>query len=72
MFPAIWISGLIYLTYGLWGGADSSGTQAIVANPHLLAGYDEIDLTPNKQPIWKSTNRDRSKAFRVRFLAHND
>ncbi|WP_095589633.1 cytochrome b/b6 domain-containing protein [Actibacterium ureilyticum] len=40
IFPAIWITGLIYLFYGVWDcGAGSSGVLTVVANLHLLAAY---------------------------------
>lgn len=40
MFPAIWISGLAYLTYPWWGGAGSAGDALeIVAVIHLLAAF---------------------------------
>lgn len=39
IFPAIWITGLIYLFYGQWEGPGSSTTLWIVANLHLLAAY---------------------------------
>lgn len=40
LFPAIWISGLAYLSYGLWGAQDL-GAQALtlVANVHVLAAF---------------------------------
>lgn len=40
IFPAIWISGLIYLTYGmLWEGPGTTSLLWAVANIHLLAAY---------------------------------
>ncbi len=41
VFPAIWISGLLYLSYSLWEGAvpESSFWLWLVANLHLLAAY---------------------------------
>ncbi|MCI2398258.1 cytochrome b/b6 domain-containing protein [Aliiroseovarius subalbicans] len=40
IFPAIWISGLFYLTYNMWEGSANAGFWiAIVANIHLLAAY---------------------------------
>lgn len=39
VFPAIWITGILYLTYNLWADVDSVGTIWLVANLHLLAAY---------------------------------
>ncbi len=40
LFPAIWLSGLAYLTYNLWQGmAGASGGLEIVANLHVLTAY---------------------------------
>ena len=40
LFPGIWITGIIYLTYGLWSHLDTAGFWlTIVANLHLLAGF---------------------------------
>lgn len=41
VFPAIWSTGLLYLTYSFWEGAvpDSSFWLYVVANLHLLAAY---------------------------------
>ncbi len=39
VFPAIWITGLLYLTYNLWAGPDGSGALMIIANLHLIAAY---------------------------------
>lgn len=40
LFPAIWISGLIYLTYGLWAPYDpGSFWLRVVANIHILAAF---------------------------------
>lgn len=40
LFPAIWISGLAYLTYGLWGESDlGAGALTLVANLHVLAAF---------------------------------
>lgn len=39
IFPAIWITGLLYLTYNLWSGSDSLVAITLVANLHLLAAY---------------------------------
>ncbi|MCC1481698.1 cytochrome b/b6 domain-containing protein [Roseibaca sp. Y0-43] len=40
LFPAIWVSGLIYLAYGLWSHVDgASFLLQIVANIHILSGF---------------------------------
>lgn len=40
VFPLIWGSGLLYLTYNLWSDAgDSSFALYVIANLHLLAAY---------------------------------
>ena len=40
IFPAIWISGLFYLTYTLWEGGENAGFWiVVVANIHVLAAY---------------------------------
>lgn len=40
IFPAIWITGLLYLTYNLWEPVPNSGAfLAIVANLHLFVAY---------------------------------
>ena len=39
LFPAIWISGLLYLLYGLWGGAESSSQLMLVALLHTAAAF---------------------------------
>jgi len=40
LFPAIWISGLAYLGYGLWDAADGQGLWlTLVANIHVLAAF---------------------------------
>ena len=40
IFPAIWISGIAYLTYNFWEPMPSSGAAlVVVANIHLLAAY---------------------------------
>lgn len=40
LFPAIWISGLLYLGYGLWGAADGQAVAlTLVANVHVLAAF---------------------------------
>ncbi|SEW18320.1 Thiosulfate reductase cytochrome b subunit [Aliiroseovarius sediminilitoris] len=40
VFPAVWGSGLLYLTYNLWAAdAASSFALYIIANVHLLAAY---------------------------------
>lgn len=40
VFPAIWISGIAYLTYNFWDAVPNSGIWLpIVANLHLIAAY---------------------------------
>jgi thiosulfate reductase cytochrome b subunit len=40
LFPAIWISGLLYLSYNLWGGNDGQAVLlGLVANLHVLAAF---------------------------------
>ncbi len=41
VFPAVWVTGLLYLTYNAWADmvAGSTAIIAVVANLHLLAGY---------------------------------
>lgn len=39
VFPAIWISGLLYLTYGFWDAPGAQDSLWIIANIHLLAAY---------------------------------
>ena len=41
VFPAIWSTGLLYLTYNFWGPAvtDASFWLWLIANLHLLAAY---------------------------------
>ncbi len=41
VFPAIWTTGILYLTYNFWAGAvgDASFALWVVANLHLLAAY---------------------------------
>lgn len=40
VFPAIWITGLLYLTYNYWGeGARGTAAITVIANLHLLAAY---------------------------------
>ncbi|PCD76792.1 cytochrome b/b6 domain-containing protein [Pseudothioclava arenosa] len=40
LFPAIWISGLLYLTYGVWGANDlGSAMLTLIANIHVLAAF---------------------------------
>lgn len=40
IFPAIWGSGLLYLTYNFWEGVPNSGFWVtLVANLHLLAAF---------------------------------
>jgi thiosulfate reductase cytochrome b subunit len=40
LFPAIWISGLLYLTYNIWGANDGQAVLlGLVANLHVLAAF---------------------------------
>lgn len=40
VFPAIWGTGLLYLTYNLWEAAPNAGLWiTVVANLHILAAY---------------------------------
>jgi len=41
LFPAIWVTGVIYLTYNFWDSSVPNATLwlTIVANLHLLAGF---------------------------------
>lgn len=40
VFPAIWVSGILYLTYNFWdSGSDSTFVLQVVRNIHLLAAY---------------------------------
>lgn len=40
LFPAIWVSGLIYLGYGLWDDLDNASfLLQIVANIHILSAF---------------------------------
>ena len=40
VFPAVWISGILYLTYNFWETVPNAGLGlAVVANLHLLAAY---------------------------------
>lgn len=40
LFPAIWSTGILYLAYGLWDGADGQGFWlSVVANLHVLAAF---------------------------------
>lgn len=40
LFPAIWITGLIYLSHGLWQTMDQGGFWIeVVANLHILAAF---------------------------------
>ena len=40
IFPAVWVSGLFYLTYNLWEDSAIAATLLVVmANVHLLAAY---------------------------------
>ncbi|MCB1526171.1 MAG: cytochrome b/b6 domain-containing protein [Hyphomicrobiaceae bacterium] len=40
LFPAIWLTGLLYLTYSFWDtGAEASWWLQIVANLHVITAY---------------------------------
>ena len=40
LFPAIWVTGLVYLSYGFWDSADGQGLWlTVVANLHVLAAF---------------------------------
>lgn len=40
LFPAIWITGLVYLSYNLWGAdAGRAAWLPVVANLHVLVGF---------------------------------
>ncbi|PTV96898.1 thiosulfate reductase cytochrome b subunit [Rhodobacter aestuarii] len=40
LFPAIWVTGLAYLSYGFWDSADGQGFWlTIIANLHVLAAF---------------------------------
>ena len=39
IFPAVWITGLLYLTYNFWSGGDSVLAITVIANLHLLSAY---------------------------------
>jgi thiosulfate reductase cytochrome b subunit len=40
VFPAIWVTGILYLTYNFWGqGAQGTFLISVIANLHLLAAY---------------------------------
>ena len=39
IFPAIWITGLLYLTYNFWADSNSVVAITIIANLHLFAAY---------------------------------
>ncbi len=40
LFPAIWVTGLVYLSYGLWDSVDGQGLWlTVVANLHVLAAF---------------------------------
>ncbi len=39
IFPAIWVTGLLYLTYNFWAGSNSVVAITIIANLHLFAAY---------------------------------
>jgi len=39
IFPAIWVTGILYLTYNFWAGSNSVVAITIIANLHLFAAY---------------------------------
>lgn len=39
IFPAIWVTGLLYLTYNFWADSNSVVAITLIANLHLLAAY---------------------------------
>lgn len=39
VFPAIWITGILYLTYNWWAGPGGSGALSLIALVHLAAAY---------------------------------
>ncbi len=39
IFPAIWSTGILYLTYNFWAGPSGSGTLSVIAQIHLGAAY---------------------------------
>jgi thiosulfate reductase cytochrome b subunit len=40
LFPAIWISGLVYLAYGFWSHLDGASLYLqVIANIHILAAF---------------------------------
>ena len=40
LFPAIWMTGIAYLSYGFWDSADGQGFWlTVVANVHVLAAF---------------------------------
>lgn len=40
LFPAIWVTGLLYLSYNLWGGDPGlAALLPVVANLHVLVGF---------------------------------
>ena len=39
IFPAIWITGILYLTYNFWADSNSVLAITIIANLHLFAAY---------------------------------
>ena len=39
IFPAIWSSGILYLTYNFWAKPDSSWLLTLIASIHVLAAY---------------------------------
>jgi thiosulfate reductase cytochrome b subunit len=39
IFPAIWVTGILYLTYNFWADSNSVVAITIIANLHLFAAY---------------------------------
>ncbi|GAA6165275.1 cytochrome b/b6 domain-containing protein [Pelagimonas sp. KU-00592-HH] len=39
IFPAIWVTGLLYLTYNFWADGNSIVAITLIANLHLLSAY---------------------------------
>ncbi|MBR9841896.1 MAG: cytochrome B [Rhodobacteraceae bacterium] len=39
IFPAIWVTGILYLTYNFWSDSNSVLAITIIANLHLFAAY---------------------------------
>jgi len=39
LFPAIWISGIAYLSYAYWASGDSAGLLGLIANMHTAVAF---------------------------------